>query len=251
VGNRSLRLLTRGEPPQKVASAERARGELPPGALGEQTLRDIGGEALVIAARYAEYASGPPEQIGVTVDLRGARLVGSVGDIHGTTIVRATFSKSKPKDELQIWPELLALAVAAPEQRWSACLVHHDGGFRLTAPPADEARDILAELLAVYRAGQCSPLPLFPATSGTYATRRVQGKDHDDARRAAQFGCWQRNANERTLDEVVALWGPAADFEVVLREPPREDENWFEEVTRFGMLARRVWEPLLRAREDL
>jgi exodeoxyribonuclease V gamma subunit len=252
VGNRSLRLLTRGEPPQKVAGAERARGHLPPGALGEQTLRDVGGEALVIAQRFAEHANGPARQVGVALDLPGGvRVVGTVPDIHATAIVRATFSKAKPKDELRMWPELLALAVAQPERRWTACLIHHDGGFRLTAPPAEESRGLLAGLVELYRAGMCSPLPLFPATSCTYAKRRVEGKDHDHSRRAAQFGSWQRHAEERRLDEVVALWGEDAELEEILRESPRAGENWFDEDSRFGMLARRLWEPVLAAREDL
>ena len=69
--------------------------------------------------------------------------------------------------------------------------------------------------------------------------------------RAAQFGVWQRNANERELAEIVWVWGEEAGFSSLTAEAPRSDENWFDEATRFGMLARRVWTPLLAAREDL
>lgn len=250
VGNRSLRLLTRGEPVDRVSAAEHARGELPPGPLGAETLRTVGAEALAIADKLAGLRTGRPRHVNVAIELaNGVRVVGVVPDVYDTGIVRATFSKTKPKEELRIWAELLALAAARPGQAWTACLVTKDGGFTLTAPP--DAPEILGQLTDVYRTGMCSPLPLPPATANCYAKRRAEGKPVDQAMRSAQFGVWQRNANERSLDEVVAIWGEQADFAVLLGEAPRSEENWFDETTRFGMLARRVWAPVIAAREAL
>ena len=45
------------------------------------------------------------------------------------------------------------------------------------------------------------------------------------------------------------LWGPDQPIAVLLDEKPRPDENWFDENTRFGMLSRRLWEPILQVRE--
>ena len=47
---------------------------------------------------------------------------------------------------------------------------------------------------------------------------------------------------------MVMLWG-SNDLEVLLGEPPRPDERWYpDEPSRFGALARRLWEPILAAR---
>ena len=250
VGNRSLRLLTRGESVDRVSAAEYARGELPPGPLGGETLRTVGAEALAIAEKSQALRNGQPRHVGVSIDLpNGVRVVGVVPDVYEDGIVRASFSKTKPKEELRIWAELLALAAARPDRTWTACLVTKDGGFRLTAPA--NAGEILAQLTDLYRSGLRSPLPLPPATASCYAKRRAEGSAVEQAMRAAQFGVWQRNANERELAEIVWVWGEEADFSSLTAEAPRSAENWFDEATRFGMLARRVWTPLLAAREDL
>lgn len=250
IGNRSLRLLSRGEPADKVAAAEWARGDLPPGRLGQETLAAVGAEAHAIAATFDRLTSGDARQIRVDVRLPdGLRLVGVVGDIFDHEIVRASFSKTKPKDELRVWAELLALAATDPGTPWTASVIGKDGGLRLTAPA--DARRILAELVDIYRAGMCSPLPLLPAASCSYAKRRTEGKDVEQALRAVQHGLWKRDHSERTDAEVIALWGEDCALAALAAEPPLANENWFDEDTRFGMLARRVWEPVLAAGEAL
>ena len=251
IGNRSLRLLTHGDSVENVAAAEWARGDLPPGALGEKVLREVGDEAEGIAEVFAKLKTGHPRQIGVNIDLlSGVRVVGTVTDVYGDGIVRASFSKAKPKHELQVWPELLALAASEPNVQWTAHMVTFGGGFTLTAPPAEEAIRILAELVDLYAAGGCSPLPLPAATSRSYAKRRAEGKDVRESVRAATYASWQRNANDRSQAEIVAFWGPEADIGVLLEETPEPGENWFDEPTRFGMLARRLWTPVLAARAE-
>ena len=59
--------------------------------------------------------AGPARQLGVALDLDGGvRLVGTVPDVYGRTIVRGTYSKSKAVQELRLWPELLAAAACDP-----------------------------------------------------------------------------------------------------------------------------------------
>ena len=251
VGERALRLLNRGEPVAAVAAAERARGQLPPGALGVEVLTEVGRDASGVASRYAALRSGDPRQVGVDIDTgNGVRIVGAVPDVYGQHLVRATFSKSKPRDELRLWPDLLALAVTDPQSRWQAHMVTKNGGVTLTAPPAPEALEILVSLIDLYRAGLRSPLPLPAATSHSYAQRRARGSSPSAAVRAAQFQHWQPTYGaDRDAPEIVALWGAEAGIDVLLREPPGADENWFDEDTRFAMLARRVWAPIIAARE--
>jgi exodeoxyribonuclease V gamma subunit len=231
---------------------EWARGDLPPGVLGEDVLREVGDEAAEVAEVFANLKAGQLRQVGVNIELlSGVRVVGTVTDVYEDSIVRATFSKAKPKHELQVWPQLLALSAGEPQAQWTAYMLAFGGGFRLTAPPAEEAIRILAELLDLYVAGGRAPLPLPAATSSSYAKRRAEGKDVAASLRAATYASWQRNANDRSQAEIVALWGPEADISVLLEEKPELGENWFDEPSRFGMLARRLWTPILAARSEL
>jgi exodeoxyribonuclease V gamma subunit len=51
---------------------------------------------------------------------------------------------------------------------------------------------------------------------------------------------------EKADDHHVLVWGEDAPFSVLLAEPdPTEQRWWPEDATRLGVLARRVWEPLL------
>ncbi len=250
IGARSLHLLTRAEPVDRIAAAERARGTLPPGILGDQTLRDVGREASDVAARFEQLRREvDPRQVSIAVDLpNGVRLTGAVADVYGHRIVRATFAKGKPRDDLRMWPELLALAVTDPSTTFTAHLVTKDADRTLTAPSADQALTVLGQLVDLYLAGMRSPLPVMPATALWYAERRASGASISAAVRAADHGCWRaRYGGERANPEVVRLWGADQGLSVLLAERPAAHENWFDEDCRFGMLARRVWQPVLDA----
>lgn len=250
VGDRSLRLLNLGEPAEAVAAAERARGQLPPGALGSEILTTVGRDASDVARRYAALRTSDPRQVSVDVTLpNGVRVVGTVPDVHGDRIVRATFSNAKPRDDLRLWPELLALALTHPTTRWQGNMVTKDGGVTLTAPAPEDALVILTALVDLYRAGLASPLPLPAASGWVYAKHRRSGSSPSSALRAAEFRAWRaRYGPDGELPEVVALWGAGADIGVLLEEPPLPQENWYDETNRFAMLARRVWQPILDAK---
>ena len=251
IGDRSLDLLVRGASATEVAHAERLRGQLPPGALGTEVLAGIGHEVVGLADQVTSLRSGAPRQVSVAIDLPGGvRLVGTVPDVYGSSIVRATYSKSKASHELRLWPEVLAAAVAVPDTGWTARLVTKDGGIGLAAPAPGDCERILSDLVALYRAGMVSPLPLTAATGLAYAERRARSNSVSVAARGAQYAAWQpRFSPDRELPEVVMLWGPDQDLSVLLAEEPRPGEDWYpDEPTRFGMLARRVWDPILAAR---
>ncbi|MGB7983155.1 MAG: hypothetical protein WCF36_20415, partial [Candidatus Nanopelagicales bacterium] len=261
IGDRALALLARGESAADIAAAERARGTLPPGALGDEILGGIGTAAVDLAAQVAALRTGPPRQVSVALDLgfgdlgsgdqgAGVRLTGTIPDVYGRRIARATYSRSRAAQALRLWPELLAAAVAAPGAGWTAALVTKDGGWTLQAPDPQEAAGTLAELADLYRRGLASPLPLVANCGYEYAQRRARGAPVSAAERAARSGAWQtRFGAERELPEVVTLWGPDAGFQVLLADARRPDETWYpDEPSRFGAVARRVWDPILRAR---
>ncbi len=249
VGDRTTRLLAAGEAVDRVAAAARARGDLPPGALGAEVLAAVGREAADVAQRYETLREGTARQIHTVIALPdGHRISGVIADVFGDSILRYTFSKAKPRDRLRLWAELLCLAIAHPQTRWSARLVSKDGGIVLACPPPATAYESLTELVELYWAGMSSLLPLPVATSYAYAQGRMEGKNASMALRAARLSQWQnRYGAERDDPEIVALWGVDAEVDVLLDEVPQAHENWFDEATRFGMLARRLWEPILRA----
>lgn len=251
IGERALGQVARGVPPADVAAAERLRGQLPPGALGSAVLQGIGAEVSALAHRAALLRVRPSRPISARLDLPGGvRLVGTIPDVHDRSIVRLTYSRSKPAQPARVWPELLAAAATTGEAGWSAHLVTRDDEVTLRAPAPDEAARVLAELAELYRAGLVAPLPLMPATGMEYTRRRLRGHSTDAALRAARHAAWQpRFGAERDAPAVVTLWGARAEFEVLLAEPPHADERWFpDETTRFGALARRLWEPIISAR---
>lgn len=251
IGERALGLLMRGEMTQKVAAAERARGQLPPGALGTEALTAVGRDASDLTQRVAALRTGTARQVSVNLDLPGGvHLVGTATDVYGQSIVRATYSKSKPAHELRLWPELLALAVVEPASSWRGHMVTKDGGCTLDAPAPDDAKRILIALVALYASGMEHPLPLPANTSLEYAQRRARGLSTSAALRAARAGAWQgRYSPDRELPETVMVWGPDADLSTLLRELPHPGEDWYaDETTRFGMLSRHLWDPIIEAK---
>ena len=252
IGDRVLGELAGGAAPTDVAAAERARGQLPPGALGAADLSEIGNEATELAEHAAALRDGPARQVSVRMDLSGGiRLLGTVPDIHGTRIVRAMYARPKPTQQVRVWPELLAAAAAAPGGGWAAHLVTRGEVQVLAAPEPEEAQRILAELAQLYVSGLVAPLPVTVRSGYEYARARSQGKPVDEAVAAARNLGWEaRFGPERDLPEVVTLWGSNLDFGTLLAEQPRDAETWFtEDATRFGRLARRIWEPILAARQ--
>lgn len=249
IGDRVLSYLADGLPAAAIAAAERARGQLPPGALGTAILTAVGEDAVGVAVRAAALRTGDPELASISIELpNGVRVVGAVPDVYNGTIVRATYSKLKAKNELTIWLELLALAAAEPRTRWRACFVAKDASAALDAPTPDEAVDILTQLVGVYLAGQRCPLPLPPATARNYAQRRAKGAPAQVSAQLAERDEWSGRYGEATNTEIIAIWGAGQPLSALLADPPRPDENWYDEYSRFGMLARRVWEPIVRAR---
>lgn len=250
IGSRALDLVLRGAPPKRVRDAELHRGTLPPGALGATTYDGITREVTDVAERVTALRDGHSgRRISVSLVLPGGVcLTGMVPDVHGRAIVRGTYSKSKTSQQLALWPELLAAAVAEPGPGWAARLVTRDGEVALLAPDPERCADVLAELASLFAAGMRAPLPLMPATALRYAERRPE-QSTTQATSRARYGAWQQYViAERDKPEIVMLWGPQAPLEALLAERPRRDEPWYpDEPSRFGVLARRLWEPILKA----
>jgi exodeoxyribonuclease V gamma subunit len=249
IGDRMLRDRLAGRPLDRCRQAEWRRGELPPGALGEQVLLRVLDDVEPIVSAAQPYLSAEAGDRDVDVTLPGGtRVVGTVGGLHGNVLLRVEFSRLAAKQRVRAWVRLLALT-AATREPWRAVTIGRGRKFGLqmaTAGPLDPDRATaeLAELVTLRRAGLREPLPLPTQAGHTYATVRRGGADPAGALDEA-LRKWTSGAGAERADTAhVRAWGPDAGPEVLTAPGPPGGEP-----TRFGTLALRVWSPLLTAED--
>jgi exodeoxyribonuclease V gamma subunit len=257
VGDRVLQQCLAGTLRETAARLERLRGELPPGPLGTQAMRTIGRrvDALLHASELERAA--PSESVDIVVPLNDGRaLSATVGGVRGSTILTVTYSTLAPKHRLTAWLRYLAVVAANRDADHRAVTVgrSRDDARRsiLHGVQPEIALRLLELLVRIRDAGLCEPLPLVLETSEQYATRRSRGATIDDAIPAA---CkrWEadRFRPERDEPEHALVFGANAPFARLTAAPPLPDECFPDEPTRFGALARLVWEPLIMAETEV
>ncbi|MHA6627892.1 exodeoxyribonuclease V subunit gamma [Pseudonocardia sichuanensis] len=269
VGDRLLRDRLAGHPLDRCRQAEWRRGELPPGALGERVLAGVLDDVEPLVSAALPHRVGEPADRDVDVALPdGTRVVGTIGGLHGrdvhsgdmhsgdthgsgtpgSVLLRVEFSRLAAKQRVRAWVRLLALT-AATREPWRAVTIGRGTRFGLsmaTAGPLDPERAaaVLAELVALRRAGLREPLPLPTVAGHTYATVRRGGADAGAALEEA-LRKWSNGAGAERNDAAhVRVWGPAAGPEVLTAPGGSGGEP-----TRFGSLAMQVWNPLLGAED--
>jgi exodeoxyribonuclease V gamma subunit len=268
VGQRLLEARLAGVGQPACAAAERARGMLPPGQLGQRVLDDVGPEVdrLVVVARDVSDTGIQAESIEVTVLLDDGRtLVGTVQGVIGERLRTVTYSRVGAKHRLAAWVRLLAATAAHPGRPYSAVTVgrRSGGGVGVTVaeiPCLDQdpqrrqmlARRHLAVLVDLYRRGMREPLPLFCDTSAAYAQALAEDRDPQSAARKAWESEWDRDREDRDPEHRLVLRG-AVPFARLLEASLNDDEagrGWApDEATRFGRYAVRLWEGLLSREE--
>ena len=210
----------------------RARGLLPPANVGriEQRRTEEAVAPLVNAlAGFEAHRRAPAREVDVTV--AGVRITGEVAgfDAGKRVLLWWRIGEVRPKDRIEVWLRLLALA-SAGDRPGRAHLIGlgKDGVTQseLLAPNRDDADALLARWLEVWRQGQSAPLPFFPATSWAWVT----GQDPDKAAMNAWYDEW-RNRGE----------GRDAYHRMVVGDDPVSDA--------FGQLAEALLRPLAAARQ--
>lgn len=256
LGDRLLGDLLGGLDAADCLRAERLRGLLPPGALGERALAEVADQVRPLAEQAARLRQGTARAIDISVDLGdGRRLTGTVTPVFGNRVVRVGYSRLAARHRLRAWVDLLALSAGHPDQNWTAHTVGRSRAgatLALCGPVDHRAITWLRELVDVYDRGMREPLPLPVKTAGAYAeaaARRHRGDNVDPVREAAK--AWRSDrfsaggARGEDADPAhVRVFGEHAPVEVLLG-PPRPDEAWGSEPNRLGRLAWRVWGPLL------
>ncbi|MEJ7845635.1 MAG: exodeoxyribonuclease V subunit gamma [Acidimicrobiales bacterium] len=261
VGDRLLEALLRGGDVEAVCAAEVARGTLPPGALGDDALHDARQKAEAIAELAHRAAVGSPGSLEIDVALAGGRrLVGTVPDVIGDLIRPTTFSSIGPKQRLAAWARFLAATASHPDRAVSSALVGWRRGAVIVplepfagsaaerAATAVAHLDVLVDLLD---RGRRAPLPLYCRTSHAYAERVNMGRGDADGIAAKQWTSGYDWPKEDRDPEHVYVLGGVVPFVALLDTTPAPDEagpGWADdEASRFGRLARRLWDPYLDA----
>ena len=236
-----------------VGEALKVGGLLPPGPLGKGVLDDIITVVRPLVVTALSLRRGPQRTLDVDIDLGGARLFGTVGDVWGNNLVSVSFSNLGAKHRLAAWINALALAAGLPDENWTAHTIgkHRSGGqIQLVRPLAQhDAQEWLRDLVALYRAGQCEPLPMPVKTSLAWAEefRRVRGgADGDpDMKGRSEWETPRFNDSGFPKEDSdtwhVRAFGEAADYEL-LAAPTRDGESGPH---RLGHFAWRLWQPLI------
>ena len=250
VGERMLSARLSGVETSAFLQAELRRGTLPPARLGFAVLDDLQRAVDELVACCLPVHDGTAQVVDVALDLGGGRrLSGTVGSLHGDAVVSSSYSTLAPKHRLASWVRLLAVAATVPERPWRAVTTGR-GPFRkptwrstMQAPP--DPLTVLRELVDLRDRGLCEPLPVAPGASAAYAERRRGGASVEEAVETAskEWGSLFGDDKDRHL---VYVHGDGVPLSALLAEPPADDErSWSDDPSRFGVLARRLWTPLL------
>ncbi|HET6505631.1 MAG TPA: exodeoxyribonuclease V subunit gamma [Baekduia sp.] len=243
--------------------AERARGDLPPGAIGERALAALDERARAVVAEARRELPAADDDAPASLDVRvalpdGRTLGGTVPGLVGDVVRVVTFSRVTAGRRLRAWAQVLALTATDPERPFRAVTV---GRPRRGAPrtrhatiatvpallpdaTAEERRDnaiaLLAVLLDLYDRGMREPLPIYAETSAAYASGGRAGQALARKAWTTPFG---GVAFEDRDEEHVLVLGARVPFEELLLEPPRdaEEASWADDRSRLGVYAHRLW----------
>src|SRR6185437_8600573 len=148
----------------------RARGQLPPGALGDEALRDAHVRADALRAAVLAFTAGaaplPVETLRVEWD-DGTRLEGAPADPYPDGVLHLRPGAIDGRHVLRAWLDALLCAAAGVDK--PVMLVGLDGNdacsFALPALAQAQAREQLRALIELHRDGRRAPLPFFVRTS--------------------------------------------------------------------------------------
>ncbi|NMO91990.1 exodeoxyribonuclease V subunit gamma [Actinomycetospora sp. TBRC 11914] len=252
IGKRLLADRLAGHDVSACMEAERRRGSLPPGALGVALLRRVGQQAEKIRLAAAPLWETPAHDLTVAAALDdGTTVVGTVPGVRGTTLASVSFARLAAKHRAAAWVQVLALAVAYPDQPWSATTIGKGGREEPTAAAVipridpERARAALTDLVALRAEGLREPLPLFAKASERYVAdrpRRTTRQAFDAARRS-----WSADWGDGRDPAHVLVWGRDRPLDDVAGAPTGAGPDAGGESTRFGELAVRLWRPLREA----
>lgn len=249
IGERLLQLHLQGAELGVLQAAEWRRGLLPPRAFGSRAMEQVSIQVAEVRDAAAPYRQQPATKVEVASRLGGRPLVGTVRGVHGDDVVAVSFSRLSARHRLVAWLELLALTVAHPDRPWRAVCVGRRGTTVIGPVEPAWAERALADLVEVQQLGLREPLPFAPKTSALYSQIRRTGQEPTKPQWSDISKEWAQECD----DSYARFFGNdpqgrgRSGLELLLAEParPGEELGALVEPTRFGTLARRVFDPLL------
>lgn len=158
----------------------RARGILPPGEMGAQAFDELCGRARAFVAEIQPHLAAPSEPLLIDERVGNFRFTARLDEMRGDTLVQYRLAKLKPKDFIRLWLKHLARHLVSSGD---AILFGADGE-QFTFAPVENARELLADLFALYAEGLRRPLRFFPKSSWAFMESLKKGEA--EARKAAR-----------------------------------------------------------------
>jgi exodeoxyribonuclease V gamma subunit len=180
----------------------RARGQLPPGALGDEALRDARVRADALRAAVLAFTAGaaplPSETLRVEWD-DGIALEGAPADRYPAGVLHVRPGAIDGRHVLRAWLDALLCAAAGVGK--PVVLVGLDGNdahaFALPKLAQAEAREQLRALVELHREGRRAPLPFFVRTSWSHALACAKAeRKAGDAPASFDIGVFEKAARE-------------------------------------------------------
>ncbi|MGH8192429.1 MAG: hypothetical protein ACREP2_13415, partial [Rhodanobacteraceae bacterium] len=178
----------------------RARGQLPPGAFGDEALRGAHTYADALRSAVLAFTKGaaplPAESLRVQWE-DGTTLVGAPVETYPNGVLQVRPGVIDGRQVLRAW--LDALACAAAGNANPVVLIGLDANearsFALPRLPAHDARHQLRVLIGLYREGRRAPLPFFVRTSWVHALACAKAeRKSGDAVGDVDLGVFERAA---------------------------------------------------------
>ncbi len=159
---------------QSLKQRLEAEGLLPHGAQAAHALEQAQEKLQDLWSRLEPWRNVPAQRrhVSLSLSVAGApqdrlQLQAQILHCHpGLGLLHCTSARLKGKHALKLWLEHLALCATDQLPAGEHSVLHcGDTSLSLAPLPAEEARQWLAEYLALSLQGQCRPLPLFPNAS--------------------------------------------------------------------------------------
>jgi exodeoxyribonuclease V gamma subunit len=272
IGERLLSVRLRGAEAADAVAAERARGSVSPGMIGEQVLNQIAGlvELVMSQAQAALNLESEQETLDVRLTLDDGRLIaGTISGLRGNVLQHIAFSRLGPRQRLAAWARLLVMAAAFPERTFSAATIgrtpkgvtkYPSVSIARAAIPSSLdtakareswAREELEKLIDLYDRGLREPLPLYCQTSAELACAPTASSARQRAEKAwtSPWVSGVKVQHEDSEQEHVLVLAGERLFSELVAEAPRADEDWFDGQyeSRLECYAHRLWDGLLGA----
>jgi exodeoxyribonuclease V gamma subunit len=238
----------RGRAMEETLPIIHAKGVFPPGSIGVFTAEDIAGQVGSIHQAAIEVMTGAPlSPLQVNLEIGGSLLIGEIEDLWPSGRIVYSFASLTERRKLSLWIYHLLLnrLNLSGYPRHSLLIGRGTSGaerYELTPVP-DEAKDLLADLVTLYRVGLSRPLPFFPAASYAYAAAWMKDTagGNTPSAMAAALKKWrsgfQGPPGEGDSLGIQRVFGPTDPFSIDAASPELS----------FAGLALRVCGPMIRA----